>query len=133
MIVLIATLFAGCSSSFSPQILEPASASSFRDGDRVTVNDKWAEKAVELGSARSQRTENDRLSIDLEFVSKVDRDTQLQVRTVFRDSDNLPVKGDDTGWQVFMVPAGSSKVLSRTSLSTKAQGYSVELRTPGAQ
>lgn len=118
--------------SFSPRALEIESSVAYRDGDQIVATDKMAYQAVTVNKARSDLNDAGRLRVEVQLQSQVNYQAELETRTVFLDADNFEIKDDNTGWRMLLVPAGGTALISETSLTSKATGYTIQLRTPGA-
>ncbi len=127
------SLLVGCGGSkgFAPRPLQAMADAQYRDGDEILAVDRAAYQAVSVNRARSRVNDAGRLNVEVELQSMVNYQAELQARVLFLDADNFQISGDDTGWKMMLVPAGGTSLISETSMSSKATGYTVQLRTPG--
>lgn len=97
--------------------------------ENIVAMDKAAHMLVAVQTKGVGRTADGRLELRLELANLGDQDFPVQVQTLFRDASGVPT-GDDTPFEVVVLPGGGSTVYETSSLTAAAKTFTVQVRTP---
>lgn len=95
----------------------------------VIALDEAAWRLVSLSDYQVNRGEDDRLEVVLELANLSSLDLEIQVQTVFRDSEGRLIS-DETNWRMLVLPGSGSARYEVRSLSVEAETFVVQVRTP---
>lgn len=127
MAVLCALLLSACTSWAGPQAVQ--SWPGVKNNDRVIALDKAAWKLVGVKNLHSDRTEDGRLHVRVELSNQSDKDLPVQLQVLFRDEAGQ-ITGEDTPFQMVVLPGGGVKLHEVTAMRTDAASYTVQVKTP---
>lgn len=127
MAAALALLLSACSSWMGPQALQ-AYPGVKNDGSVVAL-DEAAWKLVAVKNLASDRTTDGRLHVRVELSNQSDKDLPVQLQILFRDAKGQ-ITGEDTPFQMVVLPGGAVKLHEVTSLRTDAAAYTVQVKTP---
>ncbi len=99
------------------------------ESENIVAMDKAAHMLVAVQTKGVGRTADGRLELRLELANLGDQDFPVQVQTLFRDASGVPT-GDDTPFEVVVLPGGGSTVYETSSLTAAAKTFTVQVRTP---
>jgi hypothetical protein len=91
--------------------------------------DEAAWRLVSLSDYQVARGDDGRLDVVLELANLSALDVEVQVQTVFRDGQGQ-LLSDETGWQMMVLPGNGSSRYEVRSLSTDAESFVVQVKTP---
>ena len=91
------------------------------------LDNQFASKRIVVLTKETGWTEDQRLKVYCEIRNMKDETLRLQVQTVFRDEQGLQI-GDDTNWELILVPGYVTYAYSTTAFSTKAKDYTIRIR-----
>lgn len=97
--------------------------------DDLIALDKAAWKLVAVRARQADKTEDGRLHVKLELANLSSLDLAVQVQTLFRDTTGM-LTGDETPFEMVVLPGGGSKLYEATSLKTNATSFTVQVKTP---
>ena len=95
----------------------------------VVTLDKAAYKLVAVKNQVVARRDDGLLNVRLELVNLSSKDLAVQIQTLFRDTTNMP-SGEDTPFQMVVLPGGGFHMYEVTSLTADAASYTVQIKTP---
>ena len=95
----------------------------------VIALDEAAWRLVSLSDYQVARGDDGRLDVVLELDNLSALDVEVQVQTVFRDGQGQ-LLSDETGWQMMVLPGNGSSRYEVRSLSTDAESFVVQVKTP---
>lgn len=95
----------------------------------IVAMDRAVHMLVAVQTKGVTRTDDGRLQVRLELANLGDEDFPVQVQTLFRDAQGVPT-GDDTPFEVVVLPGGGSTVYQTSSLTAAAKSFTVQVRTP---
>ncbi|MEC7948701.1 MAG: hypothetical protein VX265_14135 [Myxococcota bacterium] len=125
--LFLATLLSACSSWVGPQALQAYPG--VENPGKVVAIDKAAWKLVAVRNLASDRTADGRLHVRVELSNQSAKDLPVQLQVLFRD-DAGQITGEDTPFQMVVLPGGAVKLHEVTSLRTDAAAYTVQVKTP---
>ncbi|MFA5093133.1 MAG: DUF1425 domain-containing protein [Candidatus Omnitrophota bacterium] len=99
---------------------------------KVVVMDKdldnqFASKRIVVLTQKTDVTEDNRLKVYCEIRNMKKELLRLQVQTVFRDDKGFQI-GDDTNWELILIPSYSTYGYRTTAFTTKAKDYTIRIR-----
>ena len=97
--------------------------------DDVVALDKAAWKLVAVQALQTDKTDDGRLHVKFELANLSSIDLAVQVQTLFRDTTGM-LTGDETAFEMVVLPGGGSKLYEATSLKTTAASFTVQVKTP---
>jgi hypothetical protein len=124
---LAALLLSACSSWLGPQALQAYPG--VTNDNRVVALDKAAWKLVAVKNLASERSKDGRLHVRVELSNQSDKDLPVQLQILFRDKAGQ-ITGEDTPFQMVVLPGGAVKLYEVTSLRTDAAAYTVQVKAP---
>lgn len=124
---LFAALLGACASWTGPQAVQAWPG--VTNNDEVIALDKAAWKLVGVKNLHSDRTVDGRLHVQVELSNQSDKDLPVQLQVLFRDAGGQ-ITGEDTPFQMVVLPGGAVKLHEVTSLRTDAASYTVQVKTP---
>jgi hypothetical protein len=124
----IAALFlSACSSWVGPQALQAYPG--VQNNNKVVALDKAAWKLVAVKNLARERTADGRLHVRVELSNQSDKHLPVQLQILFRDKAGQ-ITGEDTPFQMVVLPGGAVKLYEVTSLRTDAASYTVQVKAP---
>lgn len=99
---------------------------------KVVVLDKdldsqFSSKRIVVLTKKTEWTEDQRLKVYCEIRNMKDEVLRLQIQTVFRDEQGLQI-GDDTNWELVLVPGYATYAYKTVAFNTKAKDYTIRIR-----
>ncbi len=125
-------LFAGCASG----PYQPTQYDVEKDPERrftAVVMDKAltrliSSKRVAILEQETQLTEDGRLRVFCEIRNMKKDVLRLQIQTVFKDENHLSI-GQDTNWELVLIPGFGTYTYTTTALNDKAKKYTIRIQT----
>lgn len=124
---LVALAFAAACGWHGPQAAQ--SWPEVKVGETVQAMDAAAYKLVAVQAFQAVPEADGRLKLTLELANLSDTDLPVQVQTIFRDAAGMLV-GDETGWQMLVLPGNGSARYEVGSLKPHPGAYTVQIKTP---
>ncbi|MHB8131752.1 MAG: DUF1425 domain-containing protein [Mobilitalea sp.] len=91
------------------------------------LDNQFALKRVVILTQKTDWTEDNRLKVYCEIRNMKKELLRLQVQTVFRDDKGFQI-GDDTNWELILIPQYSTYAYRTTAFNTKAKDYTIRIR-----
>lgn len=92
------------------------------------LDNQFSSKRVVILSQKTDLTEDGRLKVYCEIRNMKKELLRLQVQTIFRDEKGVQI-GDDTNWELILIPQYSTHAYKMTAYSTKAKDYTIRIRS----
>jgi hypothetical protein len=97
--------------------------------DSVLAVDEASYKLVAMSQLQAERQKDGRLQLVVELNNLSAQDLSIQVQTVFRNQEGS-LYGDETNWEMIVLPGGGDYRYEVTSLQPQADTYRIQVRTP---
>lgn len=91
------------------------------------LDNQFSQKRVAILAQKTDLTEDNRLKVYCEIRNMKKELLRLQVQTVFRDEKGFQI-GDDTNWELILIPQYSTYAYKTTAFSSKAKDYTIRIR-----
>lgn len=91
------------------------------------LDNQFSSKRVVILTQKTDWTEDNRLKVYCEIRNMKKELLRLQVQTVFRDDKGFQI-GDDTNWELILIPQYSTYAYKTTAFNTKAKDYTIRIR-----
>ncbi|MFH1198574.1 MAG: DUF1425 domain-containing protein [Candidatus Omnitrophota bacterium] len=91
------------------------------------LNNQFASKRVVILTQKTDLTEDNRLKVYCEIRNMKKEVLRLQVQTIFRDDKGFQI-GDDTNWELILIPQYSTYAYKTTAFNVKAKDYTIRIR-----
>ena len=91
------------------------------------LDNQFASKRIVILTQKTDLTEDNRLKVYCEIRNMKKDMLRLQLQTIFRDDKGFQI-GDDTNWELILIPQYSTYAYKTTAFSTKAKDYTVRIR-----
>ena len=91
------------------------------------LDDQFSQKRVVILAQKTDLTDDNRLKVYCEIRNMKKELLRLQVQTVFRDDKGFQI-GDDTNWELVLIPHYATYAYKTTAFNTKAKDYTIRIR-----
>lgn len=91
------------------------------------LDNQFGSKRITVLTNKTDWTEDQRLKVYCEIRNMKDELLRLQIQTVFRDEQGFQI-GDDTNWELVLVPGYTTYAYKTTAFSPKAKDYTIRIR-----
>lgn len=91
------------------------------------LNNQFSQKRVVILAQKTDLTDDNRLKVYCEIRNMKKELLRLQVQTVFRDDQDFQL-GDDTNWELILIPQYSTYAYKTTAFNSKAKDYTIRIR-----
>jgi uncharacterized protein YcfL len=91
------------------------------------LDNQFGSKRIVILTKKTDLTEDQRLKVYCEIRNMKEKLLRLQIQTVFRDEQGFQI-GDDTNWELVLVPGNATYAYTTTAFSTKAKDYTIRIR-----
>jgi hypothetical protein len=91
------------------------------------LDNQFSQKRVAILAQKTDLTEDNRLKVYCEIRNMKKELLRLQVQTVFRDEKSFQI-GDDTNWELILIPQYSTYAYTTTAFTSKAKDYTIRIR-----
>ena len=91
------------------------------------LDDQFSQKRVVILAQKTDLTDDNRLKVYCEIRNMKKELLRLQVQTVFRDDRGFQI-GDDTNWELILIPQYSTYAYKTTAFNSKAMDYTIRIR-----
>lgn len=91
------------------------------------LDNQFSSKRIVILNQRTEWTEDKRLKVYCEIRNMKNEMLRLQMQTVFRDEQGFQV-GDDTNWELILIPGYVTYAYKTAAFSTKAKDYTIRIR-----
>ena len=92
------------------------------------LDNQFSQKRVVILSQKTDLTEDNRLKVYCEIRNMKKELLRLQVQTIFRDDKGFQI-GDDTNWELILIPQYSTYAYKMTAFNSKAKDYTIRIRS----
>lgn len=91
------------------------------------LDNQFASKRIVVLTKKTEWTEDQRLKVYCEIRNMKDEMLRLQIQTIFRDEQGSQI-GDDTNWELVLVPGYTTYAYKTTAFNPKAKDYTIRIR-----
>jgi len=91
------------------------------------LDNQFSKKRVVILAQKTDFTEDGRLKVYCEIRNMKKEMLRLQIQAIFRDDKGFQV-GDDTNWELILIPQYSTYAYKTTAFNTKAKDYTIRIR-----
>ncbi len=91
------------------------------------LDNQFSSKRVVILTQKTDWTEDNRLKVYCEIRNMKKELLRLQIQTIFRDGKGFQV-GDDTNWELILIPQYSTYAYKTTAFNNKAKDYTIRIR-----
>ena len=91
------------------------------------LDNQFSQKRVVILTQKTDLTDDNRLKVYCEIRNMKKELLRLQVQTVFRDDKGFQI-GDDTNWELILIPQYSTYAYKTTAFNSKAKDYTIRIR-----
>ena len=91
------------------------------------LDNQFSSKRVVILTQKTDVTEDGRLKVYCEIRNMKNDLLRLQVQTVFRDDKGFQI-GDDTNWELVLIPQFSTFAYQATAFNPGAKDYTIRIR-----
>lgn len=91
------------------------------------LDNQFAKKRVVILTNKTDLTEDGRLKVYCEIRNMKNDLLRLQIQTVFRDDKGFQI-GDDTNWELVLIPHYTTYAYQTTAFNSKAKDYTIRIR-----
>jgi len=91
------------------------------------LDNQFSSKRIVILAQKTEWTEDKRLKVYCEIRNMKDETLKVQIQTVFRDDQGFQI-GDDTNWELVLIPAYTTYAYKMTAFSSKAKDYTIRIR-----
>ncbi len=91
------------------------------------LDNQFSSKRIVILTQKTELTEDKRMKVYCEIRNMKDQMLRLQIQTVFRDDQGFQI-GDDTNWELILVPGYSTYAYKTAAFSPKAKDYTIRIR-----
>lgn len=122
---------AGCHGPYKP---EHDNGIPLEQVEPVLLMDNDLLDDIRVDARTSEVLPDGRLQVYCEIRNREDKNTVVQVQTVFKNERNLAID-DQTNWQTIVIPTGAVQYYRVQSVSTDARRYVIRIKPnrPGTQ
>jgi hypothetical protein len=125
--VCFAAFAMACSSFQGPAPLQ--TWPDVKKSPQVVALDKASWELVAIKSIARDVNAAGNLHIRVELANLSNKDLPVQLQTLFRDENGVPV-GEDTPFEIRVMPGGASVLYEVTAMGTTARRFTVQVKTP---
>jgi len=91
------------------------------------LDNQFSSKRVVILTQKINQTEDGRLKVYCEIRNMKNDLLRLQIQTVFRDDKGFQI-GDDTNWELILIPQFSTYAYQAAAFDSKAKDYTIRIR-----
>jgi len=91
------------------------------------LDNQFSQKRVVILAQKTDLTDDNRLKVYCEIRNMKKDLLRLQVQTVFRDDKGFQI-GDDTNWELILIPGYNTYAYQTTAFNSKAKDYTIRIR-----
>ena len=91
------------------------------------LDNQFSQKRVVILGQKTDLTDDNRLKVYCEIRNMKRELLRLQVQTVFRDDKGFQI-GDDTNWELILIPQYSTYAYKTTAFNSNAKDYTIRIR-----
>jgi len=91
------------------------------------LENQFSSKRIVILAQKTGLTEDGRLKVYCEIRNMKNELLRLQVQTVFRDDKGFQI-GDDTNWELILIPQYSTYAYKMTAFNSKAKDYTIRIK-----
>ncbi len=92
------------------------------------LDNQFSSKRIVVLAQKTDQTEDGRLKVYCEIRNMKDELLRLQIQTIFRDDKGFQI-GDDSNWELILIPKYSTYAYKMTAFSAKAKDYTIRVRS----
>ena len=92
------------------------------------LDNQFSSKRIVVLAQKTDWTEDGRLKVYCEIRNMKKELLRVQIQTIFRDDKGFQI-GDDTNWELILIPQYSTYAYKMTAYSAKAKDYTIRIRS----
>lgn len=97
--------------------------------DTLVLLDRALQGMLSVEGQRASYTPEGRLFVQANLRNLLERPTQIQAQTVFRDDKGMS-SGDESAWVTTILQPNSTETYSETALNNESTQYTIRVRLP---
>ncbi|MDD4907537.1 MAG: hypothetical protein PHJ00_00585 [Candidatus Omnitrophica bacterium] len=95
--------------------------------ETLIMLDSGLASRLRLVDDTTERTPDSRLIVKAKLMNRLEKTLRVQVQTVFKDAKGFAT-GDETNWELLIIPAKAYYYYETKAMNTKAAGYVIRCR-----
>ena len=122
----VSLLIVGCKGPWPAKTPKPKEKVVEHENSVVVMDQSLHDEGIVVTGQKSERTPDGRLKVTVEIKNETDKKGVLQVQTVFKDANNMPID-DQTNWEFIVLDPFAIYYYTATSFKTEASRYTVRI------